>query len=314
MACLPGWAHRCAAILAALVLTLAGLTLVEGARAEVLVVVTTPDLKSITEAVSGGAVRVETLVQPGADAEAFVPRPSHVALIRDAALVVRIGLGYDEWLDQLLRQTGDARPVREGRILDLSTDIALLEVQSRSIEARSGHAHGAANPHYWLDPANAEAMSARIAEAVGRVVPEMQNTITAAQVRFSTDLTRRLKGWIATLGPFQGAAIVAYHNSWPYFARRFRLNIVDLIEPKEGVAPSPARLASLAGRMRASRARAILHEPFEPLGPSRYLAERTGARVVVLASSVGSVPEVTDYLALFDVNVDRLAKALAEAQ
>ena len=300
---------RAAALAAAFGLALAGT-----ARAEVLVVATTPDLKSIAEAVSGGAARVETLVQPGADPESFAPRPSHVALLRDAALVVRVGLGFDEWLDRLIRQAGDTRPARDGRVLDLSTDIAVLEVQGRSLEARSGHAHGAANPHYWLDPANAETLSARIAEAIARVAPEAQGAIAAAQARFAVDLKQRLEHWTAALAPFQGAAVLAYHNSWPYFARRFRLNIVDVIEPKEGVAPSPARLAGLATRIRASGVRAILHEPFEPTKASHYLAERTGVRVVVLASSVGGAPEATDYLALFDYNVDRLAKALAEGR
>ena len=278
---------RAATLAAALGLALAGLALAGAARAEILVVATTPDLKSIAEAVAGGAVRVESLVQPGADPEVFAPPPSHVALVRDAALVLRVGLGFDEWLDRLIRQAGDARPARDGRVLDLSTDIALLEVQGRSIEARSGHAHGAANPHYWLDPANAEVISARIAEALARVAPEAHDVIAAAQARFAADLKQRLERWTAALQPFQGAAVVTYHNGWPYFARRFRLNIIDVIEPKEGIAPSPARLANLAGRMRANDVCAILHGPFEPTEASRYLAERTGARVVVLASSVG---------------------------
>src|SRR5689334_11568034 len=79
------------------------------ARAEPLVVCTTPDLKSITEAVGGGAVRVESLVPPGSDAEAFEPRPSHLVSVRNAMLLVRIGLGYDEWLDRLVQQAGSAR-------------------------------------------------------------------------------------------------------------------------------------------------------------------------------------------------------------
>src|SRR3954451_23080478 len=89
---------------AAVLLSLWLAAFASAARAEVLVVATTPDLKSIAEAVAGGAARVETLVQPGADPEAFAPRPSHAALVRDAALVLRVGLGLDEWLDKLLRQ------------------------------------------------------------------------------------------------------------------------------------------------------------------------------------------------------------------
>jgi ABC-type Zn uptake system ZnuABC Zn-binding protein ZnuA len=284
------------------------------AQTQPLVVAATPDLKSLTEAVAAGAVRVETLVPPGTDPEAFEPRPSHLALVRDAALVIRVGAGFDEWLDRLVRQSRNAR-VQRGAAghLDLSAEIALVEVQGRSVEASSGHAHGAANPHYWLDPANAEIMSAHIAEALTRAAPDAREAIAAAQSRFASDLKAGLARWTAALAPHRGAAVIAYHNSWPYFARRFRLNIVDVIEAKEGVPPSAARLARLAGRMREAKVQAVLHEPFVPVEASRFLAERSGARLVVLAPSVGSKPEARDYLSLFDHNVELLAAALAES-
>jgi ABC-type Zn uptake system ZnuABC Zn-binding protein ZnuA len=188
--------------------------------------------------------------------------------------------------------------------------VALLEVQGRGVEARSGHAHGAANPHYWLDPANAEPMSAAIAEALVRLVPERRREIEAAQARFVADLRVRLDAWTARLAPHRGAALVAYHNSWPYFARRFRLNIVEVVEPKEGVPPSPARLAALAASVRDRGVRAILHEATAPDAASRALAARTGARVVPMAPSVGAAPGTGSYLALFDRNVALLAATL----
>ncbi len=277
------------------------------------VVATTPDIASLVEAVAAGSVRVDSLVPAGGDAEAFEPRPGHLALVRDAALVVRVGLGYDEWLDRLLAQAGRASLRRGGDgTLDLSNGVALLEVQGRSVENRTGHAHGAANPHYWLDPVNAEPMSAAIAEALVRLVPERRDAIEAAHARFTADLRAGLARWTARLEPHHGAALVAYHNSWPYFARRFRLNIVEVIEPKEGVPPGAARLVSLAATMRTRHVRAILREPFVPEGAVRTLAARTGAAVVILAPSVGSVPGTADYLALFDRNVEALAAALDE--
>src|SRR4029077_4193456 len=97
------------------------------------------------------------------------------------------------------------------------------------------------------------------------------------------------------------------------FARRFRLNIVDVIETKDGLAASPARLARRGDINREQNVRVILHEPFEPEDASQLLARRTGAAVVKLAPSVGSVPAATDYLALFDYNVSTLAQALAVA-
>ena len=285
------------------------------ARAEPLVVATTPDLRSIAEAVSEGRFRIESLVPPGADPEAFEPRPSHIGLVRDAALVVRVGLGHDEWLDRLLKQAANPRVQRGGAgYLDLSADIALIEVQGRSVEHRSGHAHGSANPHYWLDPANAEIISAHIAEALTRLAPQERETIAAAQARFAADLKAGIARWTAALEPHGGAPIVAYHNTWPYFARRFRLNIVEVIEAKEGVPPSAARLTTVASRMREAKARVILHEPSQPMEASRFLAERTGARVVTLAPSVGAAPEAKDVLALFHHNVTLLAQALAEGR
>ena len=301
------WRARAAAVALALWIT--------PAWAQVNVVVTTPDLKSITEAVSGGAARVQSLIAPGADPEAFEPRPAHLVALREAGLVVRIGAGYEHWLDRLIQQAAKPhlRPGGEG-YLDVSAGIALLEQRGRSVMIRPGHAHGSANPHYWLDPANGLMVAQRIAEALARLAPPAQRpAVEAAQARFAAELERRTAQWQRALEPYQGAPLVTYHNTWPYFARRFRLNIVDIIEQKEGVPPSVARLAAIAQTMRREKVRAVVHEPFQPIDASRALGERTGARVVVLAPSVGSVPEASDYLKLFDFNVSSLAKALAPA-
>ena len=112
------------------------------------------------------------------------------------------------------------------------------------------------------------------------------------------------------LAPYAGAKFIAYHNSWPYFARRFRLDVVGFIEPKEGVAPSPAHLARLVSLGRKSQVKAILHEPYEPEDASRFIAQKLGVPMLKLAISVGSMPDTHDFFALFDYNVASIAKAL----
>jgi ABC-type Zn uptake system ZnuABC Zn-binding protein ZnuA len=284
------------------------------AWAQPLVVATTPDLKAIVDAVSGGTVRTAALAPAGGDAEAFEPRPSHLGLVREAELVVRVGLGYDGWLEPLLARVDRANtagPAR--RYVDLSEAVALLEVQGRSIEQASGHAHGAANPHYWLDPANGEIMGAVIADALISLAPDGKARIEAAQKAFSSDLREGIERWTRRLEQHQGVPIVTYHNSWPYFARRFRLDIVDAIEPKEGVPPSVSRLASLAAKMRKGKVRLIVREPTVPPSAAQFLADRTGAKIAVLAPSVGSLPGTDHYVALFDYNVGTLATALTGA-
>jgi len=278
------------------------------------VVATTGDLSSLARAVIGDLAQVETIIPPAADPEAFEPRPSDHARLKGASVVIRVGLGYDHWLDKLLSMHGDAAINRGGPgYVDASVGIPLLEVKGSSIDPanRDGHAHGLANPHYWLDPANAEIITGAIAEAGIRVAPEAAAKIIANRDGFLARLKADLVAWEQLLAPHRAARLIAYHNTWPYFARRFRLNIVDVIEIKEGVAPSPARLAKLAATIREQKIRVIVHEPFEPEEASQLLARRTGAVVVKLAPSVGSVPAATDFRALFDYNVATLARALS---
>ena len=280
------------------------------------VVATTSDLASLAQAVAGDLAQVETIIPPAADAEAFEPRPSDLARLKGASIVIRVGLGYDHWLDKVLTMHGDAAVNRGGAgYFDASVGIPLLEVKGSPLApaARDGHAHGLANPHYWLDPANAETISGGIAEAGIRVAPEMAEKIIANRDGFLSRLKASLARWEQLLAPYRAARLIAYHNTWPYFARRFRLNVVDVIEIKEGIAPSPARLARLAAVMREQKIRVIVHEPFEPEDAPQLLARRTGAVVVKLAPSVGSVPAATDFRALFDYNVATLARALSAA-
>ena len=133
----------------------------------------------------------------------------------------------------------------------------------------------------------------------------------ANRARFLARLDAGLVRWRAQLAPFAGARIVVAHDTWPYFARRFDLVIAAAVEEQPGIPPSPAHLARLVERMRAADVRALVAEPGATPAILRRLAEATGARVVTLAPSVGAEPEAADYIALFDLNVGRLAAALA---
>jgi ABC-type Zn uptake system ZnuABC Zn-binding protein ZnuA len=302
------------AALAAVIATFLASTVASAQRLRV--VATTGDLASIARAVTGDLAQVETFIPPASDPEAFEPRPSDLARLKGASVVVRVGLGYDHWLDKLLLLHGDAKVNRRGDgYVDGSVGIPLLEVKGRSLDAAAndGHAHGLANPHYWLDPANAEVITGGIAEAMVRIAPELTGKIVASRDEFLARLRTRIAEWERLLAPHRGARLIAYHNTWPYFARRFRLNILDVIEAKEGVSPSPARLAKLAAAIREQNVRVIVHEPFEPDEIPRLLARRTGAIVVKLAPSVGSLPAAGDYFALFDHDVGTLASALSAA-
>jgi ABC-type Zn uptake system ZnuABC Zn-binding protein ZnuA len=275
------------------------------------VVTTTTDLKSLVEAVGGDRVAVTSLVPPTMDAEDYQPRPQDLGRIKEARMVVRVGLDYDLWLDRLLRQTDNPALLRgQAGNVDASLAIALLEVRGASVGDQGGHAHGSGNPHYWLDPANAETITGTILEALMRLDPENAKYYEARRIAFLDRLKLKLREWDAALAAAQGKPMLAYHSSWAYFARRFRLNIAGTIELKDGVPPSPSHLAALLKAMREKQVRVIVKQPFEPDKYPAFLAERGGATVVVLAASVGALPEAADYVALFDYNVKALAAAM----
>lgn len=279
------------------------------------VVATTPDLKSLAQAVGGAHVTVISLASSGTNAETFQPRPQDLQKLQTAAMVVRVGLDYDLWLEGLLKRTGRADLMRRGSAyVDASYGIALLEIRSASLDATSGHGHGAGNPHYWLDPHNAEIISANILDGLRRIDPDNAKTYIANRNRFVTSLRAKQQQWGTQLAPFAGKPVLAYHDSWAYFSRRFRLNIVDLIEPKPGIPPSPARLAGLIKKMREAQVRVIIKQPFDPEPMPKLLAEKTGAKIVVLASSIGSLPQAADYFAMMDFNVSALAAAYSPSR
>jgi ABC-type Zn uptake system ZnuABC Zn-binding protein ZnuA len=289
----------------------AAVTLASPAVATLRVMATTTDMASLAAAVGGDLVSVESIVPAASDAEAFEPRPGDLDKVRQADLLVRVGLGYDYWLDTLINRIGDKRLMRGGDgYVDASVGIALLEVRGQSVVNEGGHAHGVANPHYWLDPDNAVIVTAAIAEALVRLAPRQREIIIANRIRFLAELALRRQRWSELLAPFAGIKLIAYHNSWPYFARRFRFDVSGFIEPKPGVAPSPRHLAELVAEGRNAQVRAIVHEPYEPEDTTRLLARKLGVPVVLLAISVGTLPGTQDYLALFDYNAATLARAL----
>jgi ABC-type Zn uptake system ZnuABC Zn-binding protein ZnuA len=283
------------------------------AQDRVQVVTTTTNLRSLAEAVGGDRVVAVSLVPPNLDAEEYQPKPQDVPRLKQARLLVRVGLDYDLWLDRLLVQVGRPDISRGGpAYVDASFAIAVLELRGMSVGPGDGHAHGSGNPHYWLDPKNAETITANIAEALGRIDPANAKTYETNRQAFLTRLNAKLTEWESKLSALKDMPIVAYHNSWPYFARRFRLDIIGFIETKPGVPPSPSHLAEIVRDMRARSARVVVREPHEPERDVAFVASRAGAQVVTLGASVGALPGADDYISLFDVNIAALTAAAAK--
>jgi len=277
------------------------------------VVATSTDLKALVEAVGGQRVAVDSLAPALHEPHAVDVKPGQLSRLRSAALLVRVGLDHEPWLQRVRAAVNDPRFAPGGPgDLDVSRGIDLLQAETPRIKSERGaHLHGFGNPHYWLDPANARPMTRAILEALGRLSPDGREAFTRNRARFLERLDASMARWTDTMSPHRGARVVVYHDSWPYFARRFGLVIVATVEPVPGVPPSPASLAALTTSMKDAGVKLLIVEPSTSHSIASRVAAPSGVRVVTLIPSVGGDPAARDYLELFELNVRRLADALA---
>jgi ABC-type Zn uptake system ZnuABC Zn-binding protein ZnuA len=301
--------------LAALVATLWAAVPV-GSGGPLAVVTTSTDLKALVEAVGGDRVRVESLASPLQDPHAIDLKPSQIARLRAADLLVRIGLDHEPWLTRALRTASDPRlGPGSPHDLDTSKSIALLQTETpRLRDTGAAHLHHYGNTHYWLDPENARPMTADILKSLAALATADRPRFEANRRRFLERLDTGLARWLRLMAPYQGTRVVAVHDSWPYFARRFGLVVVATVETTPSVPPTPAVLAALPQRMRAAGVALLIAEPSSNESVVRQVTSRSGARVVTLPTSVGADPAASDYLGLFEVAIQRLTAALGGAR
>ena len=303
---------KCRVLFAALV---AALSVSIQARAAVKVVTTTQDLAALTAEVGGDKVSVEALARGYQDPHFVEAKPSFVIKLHGADLLVLVGRELEmAWLPALITQSRNAKiqPGSPG-YLDASLSARILDVPTGQITRAMGDVHPQGNPHYWLDPGNGR----RIAQAIQKKLIEMSPGDAAYFQQRYADFDRRLTQaearWRAALAPYKGTKVVTYHRSWPNFAEAFGLDVVGYVEPKPGIPPSPSHTLTLMQEMKRQGIKLILVEPYFDLKTPNAIARDTGGQVLVLPPSVGGVKEATDYLKLFDYDVNLLVSALKTA-
>ena len=176
--------------------------------------------------------------------------------------------------------------------------------------AAAGDVHAMGNPHFMVDPIIAKAVAQHIANALAVVDSSHAAAYQANEQKFEATINARLQEWGAKLLPYRGQSLVAYHDSWPYFAHRFGFNINVFLEPKPGIPPSPSHLAEVIAQIKAQKIKAIIVEPYHNRKIAEKVAESTGAKVVDFAQFPGALPNTETYVKLIDALVNHLAEAL----
>jgi len=277
------------------------------------VVTTTTDLAALVRAIGGDRVQATSMALGTQDPHYVEPKPGLILDLRRADLYLQIGLDLEVgWAPLLLDQSRNAR-LQPGGVghLDLSEHVVVLDVPATRVTRAEGDVHPFGNPHYWLDPENGVRMAEAIADRLSQLDAAGAGEYARNLARFRAEVDVATRRWRSAAEPIRGAPIVAYHASWKYLAEFLGLEIVDYVEPRPGIPPSPRHLADLVARMNLLGVGVIVMDPFYDDRVSRSVAQRTGAGLLVLPPSVGGAPEARDYIPLLDHNVRRLVEALS---
>jgi ABC-type Zn uptake system ZnuABC Zn-binding protein ZnuA len=265
------------------------------------VVATTTVLADLVAHVGGSRVQVDSLVPKGGEVHTFDPRPSNSIKVSNAELIVMNGLGLDDWLGRLAVDTGTSAP-----IVRLAEDLP-------GVSYITGGATGSANPHLWLDVANAERYVDRIAEALGRISPADAATFAGNAASYKASLGK-LDGWvrerISTI-PEDQRAFVSFHDALPYFARAYGLRIAGVVVPAPGQDPSAGEVASLVSAIRSAGVKAVFSEAqFSPQLADAIAAEAGATVVADLYTDTLGDPPADTYEGIIRWDVDRIVGAL----
>jgi zinc/manganese transport system substrate-binding protein len=275
------------------------------------VVATLPDLGSLAREVGGDKVDVSVLAKPTEDSHFVDARPSFVVQLRDADVLIDGGAELEiGWLPPLLQNARNPKIEvgKPGRV-QASQGVRLMNVPTNATRA-AGDVHALGNPHFVVDPIIAKTVAQHIAQAFSAVDSANAAAYDTNYKKFEATINAKLQEWGTAMLPFKGQNVVAYHDSWPYFAHRFGLNIDIFLEPKPGIPPSPSHLAEVIDKMKAQNIKAIIVEPFHDRKIAEKVASATGAKVVDFAQYPGGLPGTDSYVKLIDKLVANLSAAL----
>src|SRR3954464_16004930 len=275
------------------------------------VVATLQDLKSITELIGGDKVSVSAIATGYQNPHFVDPKPSYIISLSQADLFVTVGLDLETgWSPQLLASSRNTK-IQKGAngYVDASVGVTLYQVPNSANRAE-GDIHIYGNPHYWLDPLNGKEIARNIADGLERVDPSNKAYYEANLQAFFKKVSDKMAEWQAKMAPYKGSKIIAYHNEWVYFERRFGLEIVDFMEPKPGIPPSPSQLVKVIKEVAANHIKVIISSPYFTTSSSDVVAKQTGVKELTLATSTGAFDTIKDYFDLFDYDINHLVETL----
>lgn len=280
------------------------------ADAEVRILACEPEWAALAEEIGGDDVTVHSATHGRQDAHYIRARPSLIAKVRRAKILLCSGADLEVgWLPVLLERGAGriVQPGQPGHIM-AADHVEVLE-RPEALDRSLGDIHPGGNPHVHLDPRNMAVLAEVLTERLERIDPERAEAYRQRLASFQARWAEAMAGWQERTAALRGMKVIVYHKAWVYLLRWAELDRIAVLERVSGVPPTASHLVEILDQVRDSGARAILRAPHEPDDASDWLSGKTGIPVVDLPFTVGGRPEATDLFSLFDSTLALLEEA-----
>jgi zinc transport system substrate-binding protein len=264
-------------------------------------------LEYLVQRIGGDHVRVQGLTKPGGEPHDIELTPRQVGAMATADLVV-YEKGFQPAVDQAVRQ--DA--ARQAFDVSPAADLSLVSTEAghdhAGESAATTAAHGAVDPHFWLDPQRYAAVAKAVADRLAALDPAHATAYRDNAAALQADLTALDGEYRTGLASCRSKDLVTSHAAFGYLAQRYGLHQEGITGLDPEAEPNPAELAAVAAHVRAVGATTIYAETLVSPAVADTLARETGTRVAVLdpIEGITSDSRGTDYLAVMRSNLQVL--------
>jgi zinc/manganese transport system substrate-binding protein len=288
---------------------LAALFVVASARAQdrLKVIASFSILGDLVKNVGGDRVEVATLVGPNGNAHVYAPSPGDAKKVADAKLVFVNGLGFEGWLERLVKASGTKAP-----IVIATKGIKPLE---RTGDHDHDHDHGRADPHAWQSVANAKIYIANIRDALIAADPAGKNVYLANAAAYLAKLDaleREVREVIAKI-PADRRRVLTSHSAFGYFQNAYGVNFIAPQGVSTEAEASAKDVAAIIAQIKKQKAAAVFLENVTDPRLVEQIARETGAKVggtLYSDALTDDKGDATTYIDLIRHNLRQLASAL----
>ena len=266
-----------------------------------------PEWGALAEEIGTDKVDVYTASKAAQDIHYMRAKPSLLAAMRKADLVICSGASLEVgWLPILLNKAGNAQ-VQNGSIGSImaSDYVDRLEVMTNA-DRSMGHVHPEGNPHVHLDPRNILIIAGVLEDRLSQIDGANATSYASALSSFTAKWKESMTSWEDKARALKGANIVVYHNSWAYLLNWLGIQKTASLEPKPGIPPTASHLEKVLEDVKGQNITGIIVAPFESKEAAKWLSDKTGAPVMPLPFTVGGNSQATDLYKLFDNTIATL--------